>query len=94
MEEKKEQGQQVEAKIAEVVEFCKAHKLTAELVGCWVWVSFDEKPDEDTRKLLKEAGFRWIRKRGKWAHNCGIRCRAGKQNPWDKYEHRYISVAN
>ena len=94
MEAKKEQGQKVEAKITEVIEFCKQNKLTAELVGCWVWVSFDEKPDEDTRKLLKEAGFRWIRKRGKWAHNCGIRCRAGKQSPWDKYEHRYISVAN
>ena len=94
MEAKKEQGQQVEAKIAEVVEFCKREKFAAELVGSWVWVSFDEKPDEDTRKLLKDAGFRWVRKRSKWAHNCGVRTRGSKSNPWDKYDHRYISQAS
>jgi len=90
----KEKSRQIEAKIADVVGFCKREKFTAELVGSWVWVSFDEKPEEDTRKLLKDAGFRWIRKRGKWAHNCGIPCKAGKTSPWDKYEHKYISQAS
>ena len=94
MEEKNEKRREVEAKIAEVVEFCKREKLTAELVGAWVWVSFDEKPDEETRKLLKDAGFRWVKKRGKWAHNCGIKCRAGKISPWDKYESTIISKAS
>ena len=94
MEAKKEITEEVKAKIALVIEFCKRNKLDAELVGCWVWVSFDEKPDEDTRKLLKDAGFRWIRKRSKWAHNCGRPCRAGKGNPWDKYDHQYISKAS
>ena len=93
MEEKNEKRREVEAKIAEVVEFCKQHKFTAELVGAWVWVSFEEKPDAETRKLLKDAGFRWVKKRGKWAHNCGIRTRGSKGNPWEKYDHRYVSVA-
>jgi len=95
MEDKKnEKRRQIEAKIVEVVEFCKANQLTAELVGAWIWVSFDEKPDEDTRKLLKDAGFRWVRKRSKWAHNCGIPCKASKTSPWSKYDHRYVSVAS
>ena len=94
MEAKKENTDQVKAKIAEVIEFCKANHFIAEMVGCWVWVSSDEKPDEDTRKLLKEAGFRWVRKRSKWANNCGVPCRSSKSNPWDKYEHRYVSIAS
>ena len=94
MEEKNEKRREVEAKIAEVVEFCKTNKFTAELVGAWVWVSFEEKPDEETRKLLKDAGFRWVRKREKWAHNCGLPTRGSKSNPWDKYDHRYISQAS
>ena len=94
MEDKNEKRRAIEAKIAEVVEFCKKNQFIAELVGCWVWVSFDEKPDEETRKLLKDAGFRWVRKRGKWAHNCGRPCRSSKSNPWDKYDHKYVSIAS
>ncbi len=94
MEDKNEKRRAIEAKTAEVVEFCKSNKFDAELVGCWVWVSFDEKPDEETRKLLKDAGFRWVRKRSKWAHNCGRPCRSSKSNPWDKYEHKYVSISN
>ncbi len=94
MEEKKEISEEVKAKIAELIEFCKKNHFVAELVGCWVWVSFDEKPDEEARKLLKEAGFRWVRKRSKWAHNCGKPCRSSKGNPWEKYEHQYVSIAS
>ena len=94
MEEKKEITDEVKAKIAELIEFCKKNHFIAELVGCWVWVSFDEKPDEGTRKTLKAAGFRWVRKRSKWAHNCGRPCRSSKGNPWEKYEHQYISQAS
>ena len=59
MEAKKEITEEVKAKIAELIEFCKKNHFIAELVGCWVWVSFDKKPDEETRKTLKSAGFRW-----------------------------------
>ena len=91
---KKEITEEVKAKIAEIIEFCKVNKFIAELVGCWVWVSFDEKPDEETRSTLKAAGFRWVRKREKWAHNCGRPCRSSKSNPWDKYEHQFVSAAS
>ena len=94
MAAKKEITEEVKAKIAEVVEFCKRNKFDAELVGSWVWCSFEAKPDEDTRKLLKEAGFRWVRKRSKWANNCVVPCRSSKGNPWDKYEHQYVSAAS
>ena len=86
--------EEVKAKIAEIVAFCKKHNFTAELVGCWVWVSFDAKPEAETRQELKDAGFRWIRKRSKWAHNCGRPCRAGKGQPWDKYETALVSKAS
>ena len=51
-------------------------------------------PEEEVRKLLKAAGFRWVKKRGKWAHNCGRPCRSSKSNPWDKYDHKYVSIAS
>ena len=94
MAAKKEISAEVKAKVAELIEFCKKNKFVAELVGCWVWVSFDAKPDEDIRKVLKAAGFRWVRKREKWAHNCGRPCRSSKSNPWDKYDHQYVSQAS
>ena len=93
MAEKKEISEEVKAKIAELIEFCKQHKFIAELVGCWVWVSFDEKPEPETRSILKSAGFRWVKKRGKWAHNCGRPCRSSNSNPWEKYEHRYVTAS-
>ncbi len=94
MAAKKEITEEVKAKIAELIEFCKQNKFIAELVGCWVWVSFDEKPEPEIRNTLKSAGFRWVKKRGKWAHNCGRPCRSSKGNPWEKYEHQYISQAS
>ena len=78
----------------QVIEYCKFQRLNAERVGSWVWVSFDEKPDEATINNLKEYGFRWSPRRKKWAHNCGRPCRSSKSNPWDKYDHRYISQAS
>ena len=77
---------EVKAKVAEITEFCAQQGYTAELCGCWVWVSFEEKPDEATRKQLKEAGFRWSPRRKKWAHNCGVKTRSSKTgDPFEKY---------
>ena len=47
MAAKKELSEEIKAKIAELIEFCKKNNFIAELVGCWVWVSFDAKPDEE-----------------------------------------------
>jgi len=44
----------------------------AEVVGAWVWLSFDTKPDSETREYLKAEGFRWNRRRAVWQHCCGI----------------------
>ena len=77
--------------ILEVLEFCKTHSLPARVVGRWVWVAFDEKPPAEVRKLLKEFGFRWSKRRGQWAHNCGrYSLPARNYRPWDRY--RTISV--
>lgn len=71
--------------IADVIEFCKSHGFPADVVGRWVWIKFDSKPDQEVRDSLKAAGFRWISKRGQWAHNCGHHSRRGKYNPRHKY---------
>jgi hypothetical protein len=78
-----------------VVEFCRSLGLDAELVGEWVWVTFAEKPDAEIRKSLKDFGFKWSKRRGKWAHNCGKPTKPARiGNPWDKYTHRTVSGPN
>jgi hypothetical protein len=37
-----------------------------EVIGSWVWVSFSGKPCDQTRAMLKEAGYRWARKKARW----------------------------
>ena len=73
--------------IIEVLEFCKAQNLPARVVGRWVWIQFDSKPDAELRQALKDFGFRWSRRREQWAHNCGLPTRpAHNYKPWDKYQ--------
>jgi len=38
----------------------------SEICGMWLWVEFPSKPGSDTRTTLKQAGFRWARKKEKW----------------------------
>ncbi len=77
--------------IIEVLEFCKAQNLPARVVGKWVWVKFDSKPNAEIRQALKDFGFRWSRRRGQWTHSCGYSSRpAHSYRPWDKY--RTISL--
>jgi hypothetical protein len=81
-----------EPTLDEVVAFCQQYGLTGSVVGRWVWVFFDEKPDEAVRKVLKDFGFRWSARRGGWAHNCGTPSRsASKSSPFEKYEVQPIS---
>ena len=72
--------------IIDVLEFCRANDLPARVVGRWVWIAFESKPDQEVRNLLKSAGFRWSPRRGQWAHNCGQSSKpASGYRPWDKY---------
>ena len=90
-QEEKMNSEETKAKVAEVIAFCQRNGLNAEQVGVWIWVSFDENPGDATRRLLKSAGFRWSRRRSKWAHNVGVETKSSKGNPWDKYDHRFVS---
>lgn len=81
--------------VLQVVEYCRSLGLDAELVGEWVWVTFEEKPSKEMLKTLKNFGFKWSQRRGKWAHNCGKPTKSAHvSNPWDKYNHRTVSGPN
>lgn len=76
-----------EHSIIEVLEFCQVRGLPARVVGRWVWIKFDNKPTADVRQALKDYGFRWSRRRGQWAHNCGLASRPARAyRPWDRYQ--------
>jgi len=73
--------------IITVLDYCKANSLPARVVGKWVWIKFDSKPSADVRQGLKDMGFRWSKRRGQWAHNCGNASRPARNyRPWDKYQ--------
>ncbi len=77
---------EVVAKVKEVTSFCIDNGFNAELCGVWVWVSFEEKPSDEVRAKLKEAGFKWSPRREKWAHNCGVKTASSKSgDPFAKY---------
>lgn len=80
------------ANVLEVVNFCRHHNLNAEMVGKWVWVSFEEDPGEQVCQALLEFGFRFSPRRGKWAHNCGTPSQSAYQSdPFRKYPRKIIS---
>lgn len=70
---------------AAVVAWARRQGLPAYLVGRWVWVQFDSMPPEATRRALAANGFRWVPRRGAWAHPCGFFTKSGTGNPWVKY---------
>ncbi len=57
----------------------------AEVVGRWVWVTFDEKPCSAVRDTLRAIGFRWNHKRQCWLHPCGSFRRYSRGTPREKY---------
>ena len=66
------------------VDLPDVHAL-AEVVGAWVWVSFDAKPSAHVRDTLKALGFRWNRRRECWQHPCGRFSTSSPGNPRFKY---------
>lgn len=56
-----------------------------DLVGRWLWVYFDGKPDVATLDYMKNSGFRWNRKRACWQHSCGVVSRHSHGDPRTHY---------
>ncbi len=65
--------------------WCAAQKLPAYVVGRWVWIQWEEKPEPETLALVKSVGFRWVNARKAWAHSCGHWSRKGHIDPRIKY---------
>ena len=78
--------------LPDVIQFCKTHNLPADKVGKWVWLRFPAKPPEQTRDLIKNAGFVWVKKRGQWAHSCGGYSWKRSKAPYEPRE-KYGSVS-
>jgi len=57
----------------------------AEVVGKWVWVSFNEQPAPSLRQQLAQLGFHWNRERQAWQHPCGAFRVRGAIDPHQKY---------
>ena len=73
--------------LIEVLEDCKSQDLPARVVGRWVWIKFESKPNAEIRQSLKDMGFRWSKRRQQWAHNCGhSSLPARSYRPWDRYQ--------
>lgn len=73
--------------IIDVLDYCQKQNLPARVVGKWVWIEFESKPSAKVRQGLKDMGFRWSKRRGQWAHNCGHSSRPARSyRPWDKYQ--------
>ncbi len=72
--------------LPEVILACQEQNIPAYVVGRWVWASFEDKPSAEIRTALKTIGFRWIKNREAWAHNCGYYTKQAKgYDPRDKY---------
>ena len=61
-----------------------AYRL-AEVVGKWVWVSFNEQPAAEIRQQLAQLGFHWNRERKAWQHPCGQFSLSSPHDPHEKY---------
>jgi hypothetical protein len=57
----------------------------AEIVGTWIWITFQTRPDAAIREKLCDIGFIWNQKRGAWMHSCGAFTPHSKSHPKTKY---------
>ena len=80
--------------LVDVARWCNARALPASIVGHWVWIRFPAKPDAEIRAALKAVGFRWIKRRGEWAHNCGHPTGRGHCEPRLKYGELPVSAVS
>jgi len=62
----------------------RAYEL-AEVVGQWVWVSFDAPQDQQITAELSQLGFHWNSRRKVWQHPCGV-FKGEPVDPRSKYQ--------
>jgi len=59
---------------------------TAEVVGAWVWIKFDQKQPQVVTRELSELGFHWNGTRQTWQHPCGAyRNQRANYDPRQRY---------
>ena len=58
----------------------------AEVVGKWIWVSFNEQPAPTVRQTLAQLGFHWNRERQAWQHLCGQFRLSSSSDPRERYQ--------
>jgi hypothetical protein len=61
----------------------------AEVVGKWVWVTFQEQPAAELRQTLAQLGFHWNRTRQAWQHPCGNFRIGSAADPREKYPNHF-----
>jgi hypothetical protein len=61
----------------------------AEVVGKWVWVTFQEQPAAEIRQTLAQLGFHWNRTRQAWQHPCGNFRIGTSGDPREKYPNHF-----
>ena len=67
----------------------------AEVVGKWVWVTFQAQPAAEIRQTLAQLGFHWNRTRQAWQHPCGNFRIGSAADPREKYQaHHPADVAS
>jgi hypothetical protein len=60
----------------------------ARVVGRWVWVQFNARPDRQIIEGLKAIGFTWNGRREVWQHPCGAWSAPSRYDPRDRYGER------
>ena len=61
----------------------------AEVVGKWVWVTFQAQPAAEIRQTLAQLGFHWNRTRQAWQHPCGQFRLSSSSDPREKYPNHF-----
>jgi hypothetical protein len=61
----------------------------AEVVGKWVWVTFQAQPAAEIRQTLAQLGFHWNRTRQAWQHPCGNFRIGSAADPREKYPNHF-----
>ena len=57
----------------------------AEVVGKWIWVTFQQQPAAEIRQQLAQLGFHWNRERQAWQHPCGQFRLSSASDPRERY---------